>query len=259
MNMPQGLVPPPLDPMFGKGGIFDGYNEDLVQICGVIILLAMLDLTFVPWLFSAKSRYFALHTVANAIATVASFPDVWRGLTDVETSWEGPSHTMMANSAICAIHIYHCIAFKLSVADIVHHLVFVSILCGLGIAFKTRGGIANNFGCFFLSGLPGGLDYILLVLKCEGYIGKMTEKRLNRYIQQWIRGPSMSIYGFIAWTAWRRGHTAHLHGAVVFLVAFLHFFNGVYYADEAVGSYYTWLERGKHADNTTTAETKKRK
>eukprot|EP00041_Stephanoeca_diplocostata_P024778 m.636735 g.636735 ORF g.636735 m.636735 type:complete len:163 (-) comp22599_c0_seq5:3203-3691(-) len=127
MNMPQGLVPPPLDPMFGKGGIFDGYNEDLVQICGVIILLAMLDLTFVPWLFSAKSRYFALHTVANAIATVASFPDVWRGLTDVETSWEGPSHTMMANSAICAIHIYHCIAFKLSVADIVHHLVFGTI------------------------------------------------------------------------------------------------------------------------------------
>jgi hypothetical protein len=25
-------------------------------------------------------------------------------------------------------------------------------------------GVANNFGCFFLSGLPGGIDYVLLVL-----------------------------------------------------------------------------------------------
>jgi hypothetical protein len=25
-------------------------------------------------------------------------------------------------------------------------------------------GVANNFGCFFLSGLPGGLDYVMLVL-----------------------------------------------------------------------------------------------
>jgi hypothetical protein len=25
-------------------------------------------------------------------------------------------------------------------------------------------GVANNFGCFFLSGLPGGLDYVMLVM-----------------------------------------------------------------------------------------------
>ena len=27
-------------------------------------------------------------------------------------------------------------------------------------------GVANNFGCFFLSGLPGGLDYAMLVMVC---------------------------------------------------------------------------------------------
>ena len=25
-------------------------------------------------------------------------------------------------------------------------------------------GVANNFGCFFLSGLPGGLDFVMLVM-----------------------------------------------------------------------------------------------
>ena len=30
-------------------------------------------------------------------------------------------------------------------------------------------GVANNFGCFFLSGLPGGLDYVMLVLVRSGF------------------------------------------------------------------------------------------
>jgi len=139
--------------------------------------------------------------------------------------------------------VYHCLAFPLTKADIFHHVAFVSILCGLGIYFKQIGGIANNFGCFFLSGLPGGLDYIMLVLKAEGKLEKMTEKKWNAVIQQWIRGPSMSIYLFIAFTAWYNGQTAHMHVCCVVLVAGLHFYNGIHYADEAVGSYYTWKER----------------
>lgn len=57
MDELQSLIPPPLDPMFASGGTFDGYNEDVIQIIGVIILLAVLDLTVVAWMFSAKSRY----------------------------------------------------------------------------------------------------------------------------------------------------------------------------------------------------------
>ncbi len=43
---------------------------------------------------------------------------------------------MVANSAVVAIHSYHCVAFKLPMADIFHHVLFVSILCGLAIPFK---------------------------------------------------------------------------------------------------------------------------
>ena len=75
-------------------------------------VLALLDMAIVQRTLSPKSRYFALHSVANAVATVAAFPDVVRGLTEPEMSWSGPSQTMVANSAICAIHIYHCVAFK---------------------------------------------------------------------------------------------------------------------------------------------------
>jgi hypothetical protein len=54
-----------------------------------------------------------------------------------------------------------------------------------------------------------GLDYVMLALKGHGLIDKMTEKKYNRYLQQWVRAPSMSIYAFIAWTAWYNGNTDH--------------------------------------------------
>jgi hypothetical protein len=117
------------------------------------------------------------------------------------------THSPSLDLRTCSHHARTCTctpcAPRLSVSDIVHHLVFVSVLCGLGIAFKDKGGVANNFGCFFLSGLPGGLDYVLLVLMNEGVITKLQEKRANRFLQQWLRAPSMSIYAFLAFTAWR--------------------------------------------------------
>jgi hypothetical protein len=58
---------------------------------------------------------------------------------------------MVANSVICAIHLYHVLAWKLEPADIMHHALFVVVLCGLAIPFKQTMGAANNFGCFFVS------------------------------------------------------------------------------------------------------------
>jgi hypothetical protein len=104
--------PAPLSPVFREEGALAGVNEDLALIGIGMALLAILDVTVVRWALSRKSRYFALHAAANTVATIAAFPDVLRGLTEPELSWSGPSQTMVANSAICAIHIYHCVAFK---------------------------------------------------------------------------------------------------------------------------------------------------
>eukprot|EP00040_Diaphanoeca_grandis_P021687 m.115795 g.115795 ORF g.115795 m.115795 type:complete len:250 (-) comp28448_c0_seq1:96-845(-) len=246
MDIINAYIPEPLNPMFKQGGSFEGWNEDFILICIGIVCLFVLDMTLVR-AFSPKSRYFVLHACANIVTIVASSPDVLRALVEPQTAWTGSSYTMIANSAVCAIHIYHCLAFNLGFSDIMHHVIFVVVLCGCGIYFKQIAGTANNYGCFFLSGLPGGLDYIWLILKIEGVIPKMTEKRWNRHVQQWVRGPSMSIYAFIAFTSWYSGNTQHIPIAAVIVVATLHFVNGIYYADEAVGSFYTWAERERAA------------
>ena len=189
--------PEPISPLFAPGGLLPGWNEDIVFTIAILALLGAVDVFICRPLLSPKSRYFCLHAVANAVSSIAAFPDVLRTLRDPVYAFSGPTTTMIANSAVISIHLYHCLFFKLPPADIFHHAVFVSILCGFAIPFKHVGGVSNNFGCFFLSGLPGGLNYVLLVLVKEGLMSALSQKGWDAWINTWLRGPSMSVYAFL--------------------------------------------------------------
>ena len=63
----------------------------------------------------------------------------YTGPPDPVHAFDGPSYTMVANSAVVAIHTYHCLAFNLQAAEIFHHALFVTILCGLAIPYKQVG------------------------------------------------------------------------------------------------------------------------
>ena len=52
------------------------------------------------------------------------------------------------------------LAFKLSGAEMFHHLLFIPTLGFPGQLFNW--GATGNFQAFFISGLPGGIDYFLL-------------------------------------------------------------------------------------------------
>ena len=240
------IAPPPLSPYFQAGGYLAGYNEDIVFTLVVMAVLAVVDFALVKPFIAPKGRYFALHVVANTISAVAAFPDVKRALLgDPTRAFNGPSSTMVANSAVAAIHLYHCVAFPLRAEDIFHHLTFVSILCGLAIPFKWVGGVANNFGCFFLSGLPGGIDYVMLTCVAQGWMNKMTEKVWCARINVWLRGPSMSCYLLLGWISFIHDSSRKYHWTVLFVIVMLHFYNGQHYAEQAVASYAVHKEKAK--------------
>jgi hypothetical protein len=82
--------------------------------------------------------------------------------------WWTPSKIFHPNNhwsilAIIAVHTYHCVAFDLSKQDIFHHFMFVPTI-GVYGGFCMAWGPFRNCVAFFISGLPGGIDYIVLVL-----------------------------------------------------------------------------------------------
>jgi len=209
-----------------------------------MIFIFLIDYAICKKFIKRNSHYFFLHAIVNTIVCYFSFPDVYRTFIDPINAFTGQSQSMMANNAVISIHLYHIIRFKLSKGDIIHHIIFVSICCGLAIKVKYNAGVANNLGCFFLSGLPGGIDYFLLVAEKHNWINKLTEKKWNAYIQGWIRGPSMAIYGFLLWQTYIL-NKLNISIWIAIIAGSLHFINGQYYSINAVYNYGIWKEREK--------------
>ena len=141
----------------------------------------------------------------------------------------GGSFDLHATYMVRAIHIYHLVCFHCTRDDYFHHFVFAGIICPLGFYFKA-GPIQNAVG-FFICGLPGGLDYVMLALVKHKLMQPLTEKKYNARINVWLRSPGLLFCAFSIWVAAPRPVSAGLLlGALVVAL------NGQYYMQMVVGN-----------------------
>lgn len=139
-------------------------------------------------------RWFMLHIVSNTFVCIFSFTDVWFLLGN-------PLHYTLSSSSVpraitFALHMYHIVVIrKLSVIDWVHHVVMTTVL--LISCFYVETITISNYNLFFTTGLPGGIDYVLLAMMKMGKLDKITEKKINSKLNVWIRGPGIIIGAYI--------------------------------------------------------------
>lgn len=94
---------------------------------------------------------------------------------------------------VAALHIYHMIpglGFRVGFSDYFHHIVFAGSICSVGMLYES--GPLQNFIALFICGLPGGLDYIMLVMVKMGKMLPKREKVLNARINLWLRAPGLT-------------------------------------------------------------------
>lgn len=221
----------------------ENLNEDLTQIIASIAVFFIVDFIAVKPFIVPKARYFALHAICNTLVCCATFRGVLTVLTgDPLTVLTGPGE-VLGNNIVVGLHLYHCLAFKLSADDIFHHLTFVSTLGVMAITVKKTSGVNIPYAIFFLSGLPGGIDYLLLTLSAHGFVSKSTQKAVYAKINLWVRGPAMCLYVFLWWTAYRTGHVIPPY--VILAAVALHFYNGMFYTQQAIESNAIYVYRNK--------------
>jgi hypothetical protein len=202
------------------------------------------------------ARWFLLHGLGNMIVAVAALPDFYFAAQDPPASLSlAYCHRLSATgtlgsyfacsdlltSLIIAMHVYHTIAFKLSSADLFHHLLFVPLIGGVHFCYPW--GVSGNILCFFISGFPGGLDYLMLAAVKSGVMSSFSEKHINTSINTWVRGPGITAYLTLALTCWLKPPLdtpkEHLMPFPPMIVTcFVIFFNGQYYAQRVIGNYY---------------------
>jgi len=89
---------------------------------------------------------------------------------------------------------------------------------------------------FFTTGLPGGIDYTMLTLVKNGYMDRSIEKRVNTFLNVWIRSP-----GCVAVAALGIVHLFSNNSnsnTLAFAVSgLLTFWNGQYFMEQVVDNY----------------------
>lgn len=207
-------------------------EEYILQFLCCFLFMAIIDKFTAP----KKARWFYLHVWINSIVCYFSWSDVQLCLLTPKRCFGPEEH--LSNTVPWMIgvvgHLYHIIAFdKIKKADCIHHILMIPIAGTIGFVFLDKPGF--NFAIFGLTGLPGGLDYILLTLVKLDYIDTMTEKKLNVNIQKWFRMP-LSLLGLgIFYTEFMCNTLSY--GALI--GALMTTWNAIYYMDDTLYNYYT--------------------
>eukprot|EP01062_Namystynia_karyoxenos_P021956 TRINITY_DN18397_c0_g1_i1.p1 TRINITY_DN18397_c0_g1~~TRINITY_DN18397_c0_g1_i1.p1 ORF type:complete len:324 (+),score=87.55 TRINITY_DN18397_c0_g1_i1:91-1062(+) len=218
----------------------------LPRIVGVLIFLLVLHFVVLRHL---RSPYYAAHTVANALVCVMAAPDLAWVLSDPVAALSTQEADTWPIELCAALHFYHVFAYTdLRFVDYLHHVLMVFIC--MPLFYAADYGPLQNYSMFFISGLPGGVDYALLALARSGRLRKLTEKKWNTSLNIWIRGPF--LIGSVVLSHVQIGLLRHQLTAGQVWCRYacegLVFWNAMYFTESVVGDYYRLsLKRGKIA------------
>jgi len=193
------------------------------------------------------TRWFFVHSFANFFVVLSALHSIKVVLTDPVHCGSGKVYTdrsffgdasLWPLTIINSVHVYHMIgSFGLTPADYFHHLLFVPALGFPGQYFNWAA--LANWQAFFISGLPGGLDYFMLGLQKVGYLDHMMEKRVNANLNIWCRVP-----GILSATVLAYIHVLQFDGPRLGLEFFclmlqlvLPGYNALYFCKQATANY----------------------
>lgn len=178
--------------------------------------------------YSQKSRWFLLHALSNYFITKHSYEDLIFCFKDPvvcsNTEWNDNSKNCFYMCTI--LHLYHCLFFNLTFDDILHHGIML-FLCGPIVYINQT--IPTATSLFFLSGLPGLLDYSLLwIFKCLDFNNNLR-KYIYLMVNLLIRSPGCLIISYINMINYTTENA---------ILSIIVFWNAQYYLNQAFKSYY---------------------
>ncbi len=204
----------------------------------VIAFAALVPLDLLLCRRSGKARWLLLHSIANVVICAFAWHDLLSVLYAPAVSCVGRPSSEVPPELIVALHAYHLAFFKCTAADLFHHLVFVGLLGSLSLYFDA--GPLVNFGAFFICGLPGAIDMLMVAAVKHGLLLAATEKVWNARINVWVRSPGLVVCGFCLWLAIAHGPDSSCvrHPRIAAAVGFLAFANGQFYMQQVAGNAY---------------------
>ena len=208
------------------------------EIISIILLLFILDkVSQILYVKFAKNkiennhntRWFFIHAQVNFLIFLLTWRDVKFSLTNLSTVIFTPAtrRTTLAYYTAMISHMYHTVIFfgKLTAQDWIHHLSMMGISGTVSYFSLSR---VTGVALFFMSGLPGLIDYTLLWGVKMGYIKRMFQKEIYSWIVSFLRGPGCLYSCFLA-LPYLFGRPVTLNYIFILINFIMTFWNGQYY------------------------------
>jgi hypothetical protein len=188
--------------------------------------------------FTNTARWFLLHSIVNMIVVYYAVDDVKLCIQNSGECYKMPwnENSIKVYNYAFLLHIYHCVFFKLTKDDIVHHTLMVGI-CGT-LCYLLQS-ILSSLALFFLSGLPGGIDYFLLYLVKKNRLKSIVEKNMYTILSAYFRSPGCILTTFIGLNGVTDYYNNGRYYKLILLISTLSliFWNGQYYLLKSHESY----------------------
>jgi len=213
------------------------------SLIGNVIIISVLAVFDILVARHTQARWFCLHAFANLLCVISALNSIFTCFTDPvhcadsskysDTSLFGAA-SMWPVVITNSVHVYHVIAFPLNADERFHHYLFIPTIGFSGQYYSW--GAAQGTIAFFLSGLPGGIDYFNLLLVKHAKMSLMTQKRICANLNVWCRGPGILLASFIMYQCTLYGTTT-VPAPLAAVICVVSTFNGLYYTKQSVANY----------------------
>ncbi len=201
------------------------------------ILTFIFDLFLIRYIINNSARYYLMHVFLNLNVVYLTYQDTYDYLLYPLSIKNEYSYSSLASvCSIISFHLYHFINEKLDLETQIHHIISVFVCASSGLTLPT-GSIIGSIN-FFMCGLPGGLDYLMLFMVKYEFIDKLTEKYYNRWLNLLIRMPGMMIcFWFLILNIVHKKIDINQY-LYQLICSFLLLVNSIYYCNKTVGNYH---------------------
>ena len=201
------------------------------------IITFIADVFLLKYIINNSARYYLMHFFLNLNVVYLTYSDTYYYLLNPLSITNEYSYDSIASVCIIiSFHLYHFIHEKLDLETKIHHIVSVFMCASSGLTLPTGPSIgAINY---FMCGLPGGLDYMMLFLVKYKYMNKLTEKYYNRWLNLLIRMPGMMICFWYLILNVKHGRIRLYNYSYQIISCFLLLLNSIYYCNKTVGNYH---------------------
>lgn len=219
--------------------MLDILNIVLTCFFGSMMTCCVVDNMF-KRLIKPCAQYFLLHVCLNSYVVYITCGEAWDFFLSPEIDVSTYTENSVKSASVCiGFHMYHYLTAELDFETKVHHIVTVFITGSTALLIPSgRLTAACNF---IMCGLPGGIDYALLVLYKYNIIESITEKYINRWLNLLIRMPGMMLISWYIFINIFSGQLIWHKYILIIMASSLMTINSIYYCNKTVGNYHVRL------------------